>query len=142
MCWHKTATLVVLFFVVTGAAGAQRPKGATDNDLHAAYCIGALESVASPNNISGIPYDKWVDQFRAYLKATMSRRDSAGEMDVNAAWQRGRADSKECMARLNYCASIFLQGSSPNYDEYQACHLKNSFCLRQERCLGADNLPF
>ena len=127
----------VLFAALLGLAGpamAQQP-GATDNELHAAYCVGVLDEQihtvrATPNGDPNtrqlregdlLPKLELRKRFADYLLATGlvadTNRDAAG-LGALVAQRRGGADAQQCfqfvLGRCQPAVACNVNTNKPN----------------------------
>lgn len=143
--------MVLVLLLVTGSPHAQaQTSGATDNELYAAYCKGAMNGL----NQGSAQVQQMSRRFSSYLFATgvmtdPQRRDAM--LGIGAALARGRTDQQQCSATLLACndavnnamrkPSIPAQKGDRGLQLF-ACTERNPSCPRVARCMGPDALPF
>src|SRR5262249_18964989 len=139
---------------------------ATDNELFAAYCVGALSETQEPTSPESERYAridpsiarnleairKLNDQtkqrrlrFESYLAARgfQANRNDQAAAGVKLALQRGRNDGIQCGKSIDACISSCNQISE--IDLFGKCLAPcghNDVCASTGRCHKADNLPF
>lgn len=147
---HQSMALVLLLLASFPAVLTQG-SGATDNELYAAYCKGAINGLdqAAPQ------VQQMSRRFSGYLFATGAmtdprRRDAV--LGIGAAMTRGLNDEKQCSATLLACddavnkamrerPDTFVQKGEPGM-QLLTCTERDPACPRTTRCLGPDTLPF
>lgn len=147
---RRFGMLVLLLMTVSTSADAES-SGATDNELYAAYCKGAMSALDQENpNVQRLER-----RFAAYpwLTGVMTdpRRRSA-VLGIGAAIARGRADQQQCTATLLACNDTTNNpmrenpgASAPKGNpglQLLACTERDPTCPRVMRCVGPDALPF
>lgn len=148
MC--RLVTLVLLLLASFSHAQAQG-SGATDNELYAAYCKGAMNGLEREGNTEA---PRIGQRFYSYLLSTGVLTDPgrrSAMMGLSAAVTRGLTDQRQCTATVGACNQAILGSpniavlKSPNdkrLPRLEACMNSNPACPRAMRCIGPDALPF
>jgi len=143
-----------------GQAGAQ-VSGATDNELYAAYCIGAIRNAESePGHPASDPKleeqvhsagvalrQQLLGRFSGYLAATgifTDARRANAAISLYAAMTHGAADDQQAAATTSACERSLI-GETNNrlwVSKYSSCVNLDPAVLREMRCVLPDNLPF
>lgn len=145
-CMGRSGTLALLLMAACSGAFAQS-SGATDNELYAGYCKGAVDAIGQATAET----ERMSRRFSAYPWATgamtdTKRRDAV--LGIGAAIARGRADQQRCNATMDACSQTILgKPGSPlpkdnRASQLQACISSDPSCPRASRCYTPDPLPF
>lgn len=124
------------------AAMAQFVDVATDNELFAAYCIGALQAGAPTASERSK-----IEGFRTYLAArgafTISRSRMASQ-GLNVAVERGHADGLACDRLRESCTRRCVNAARSAKEPPATCSdtCEVSRCAQPDRCITAAPLPF
>lgn len=144
--------MALILLLLAGSPPVQaQSSGATDNELYAAYCKGAMTGLDQ----GSVQVQQMSRRFSGYLFATGAmndprRRDAM--LGIGAAMTRGRTDQQQCSATLLACddavnkamlerPGTFARRGEPGL-QILACTERDPACPRATRCLGPDALPF
>ena len=138
----RLTALIAVVFPLHGHA----QSGATDNELYAAYCKGALSALNQAGEVL-----QTSQRFSAYLFATGVLTDPtrrAAAMSLSSAFARGAAEQHQCNVVFSACSdSAFGKPGAAwpkgnHVPQFQACVNQSSACERAMRCFQPDALPF
>jgi hypothetical protein len=154
---------VVLVCCLTVAANAQPlPDVATDQELHAAYCLGAVIAQEEKDPLKGLALnpadpmaevqqqvketlDRHISRFREYLVARgllSGERSISATTGVGLARERGQADVARCSMQINSCVSKY-SSQRPYVQKYiENCRDEEDACRTYALCFKDDRLPF
>lgn len=139
------------------SAFAQGTAVPTDNELYAAYCVGALDEEmkglrdtlilpsgqkANPTLEEMLqhqiaPLQQYRQRFAAYLASTGALINPALDVfGLMVATTRGREDLKQCVANMPQCSG------TTSVKAWAECFMKFPACSRESRCQQPDALPF
>lgn len=160
--YQKAVTLASLFLVliVSFCPTPLAAQVASDHEIYAGYCMGAL--TGSKENLPIPPsdlvdnkvvesykkihrdIDQKIERFAAYLTArgfNNAGRNDAATAGVLSAKQRGKADQSACGGVTNRCVL-----SCNSRDRSMTCETRcvnqDQRCRSVQRCEGPDGLPF
>lgn len=137
----RTLIASILFLgTIVSATAQDMQQVATDQELQAAYCVGALIDSRDPIE------QQTRERLRSYLAArgmlTVVRGPVATN-GINLAAQRGNADAKACEPHEKSCTIDCQRQGNATTRCVASCALKNPACGRTYRCLdGNPQLPF
>ena len=160
----KQSFVILCFALASGTlAHAQPlPDVATDQELFAAYCLGAYQDQAReladhPSLGSEVAemdqqikelFEGQISRFRGYLLARgflSGSRSNSASMGFTLAIARGRADSMRCMARIKMCSQKLCSLQATDRSKCNGlndCRDEEPACRSGARCTETDRLPF
>jgi hypothetical protein len=163
--------VVILAFILGGALAANaQPLSdiATDQELHAGYCLGAIQKLDVPSPINtGSPKldadpkinalqnemkrlrDDQIARLRDYLAARglgTGVRSIAANRGLILSIQRGRSDASTCFAHIDRCVAK-CSATRPYDSNYISkctgdCRDQEQACVAIAKCSNLDRLPF
>jgi hypothetical protein len=145
--------------LIVGANAQPLADVATDQELFAAYCLGAIITARGDGSFSELEtllgrdaaqqtkerYSRKRSRFLGYLTArgllSGSRRISAMR-GARLAKERGQADTVRCTAKIDACVTKY--GSKRPYVQKNIddCRDEEDACRTSARCYDDDRLPF
>ena len=142
----------LVLLLVAGSAHAQAlSSGATDNELYAAYCKGAMNGLEQEGNTEA---PRIGQRFSSYLFSTGVMTDPRRRnaiMGLSAAMTHGLTDQRQCTVTVGACNQAILGSpdlsalrglNDKRWPRLEACVNSNPACPRAMRCNGPDALPF
>lgn len=147
----RCSKMLIPLLVMVGSSANAQGSGATDNELYAAFCKGAMSALDQ-----GIPAVQQMEQrLTTYLWTTGAMTDPKRRnavLGIGAAMTRGRTDQQHCSATLLACNDAINDAprgkrSTPTLKgdpglQLLACMERDASCPRVMRCQGPDALPF
>jgi hypothetical protein len=136
----RGAGFIAVTLFISGSALAQQIDGATDNELFAAYCVGALHSDHPTSS-----EEAKIQAFRAYLIARgATSRSRFATQGLNIAVEQGLAQGKACNQLRESCVTRCITDAKGSIEEARDCNVSCDAykCEKPDRCLSITQIPF
>jgi hypothetical protein len=145
--------------LIVGANAQPLADVATDQELFAAYCLGAIIASQGDGSLSEIEtllgrdfaqqtkerYGRKRSRFLGYLTARgllSGSRSISAMTGARLATERGRADTPRCSAKIAICVEKYASTRPYVQKNVDDCRDEEDACRTSARCYDDDRLPF